>query len=156
MLFSIFGPSGGCWISYIYVASDCQWLQPSLGSHASDLSRWIANPVFMHSKPCLWAAVRGLVVSLVTHICLPSYPGERFLKLTAKQSRWLSISRGRGWWWSALREEDLTKIRRKFSIPPSVELRCPTEFELAPDGGTNEIAILSHTWRQVSGAAYLL
>ena len=42
---------------------------------------------------------------------------------------------------SEIREEELMEIRRKYSIPPSVELRCPTEFERAPDGGICEIAI---------------
>uniref|UniRef100_M4F1L5 Uncharacterized protein n=1 Tax=Brassica campestris TaxID=3711 RepID=M4F1L5_BRACM len=31
---------------------------------------------------------------------------------------------------SEIHEEELIEIRRKYSIPPSVELTCPTEFEL--------------------------
>lgn len=42
---------------------------------------------------------------------------------------------------SVIRGEELMEIRRKYSISPSVELRCPSEFERAPDGGMNEIAI---------------
>lgn len=42
---------------------------------------------------------------------------------------------------SEIHEEELIEIRRKYSIPPSVELTCPTEFERVSDGGMSEIAI---------------
>ena len=42
---------------------------------------------------------------------------------------------------SVIRGEELMEIRRKYSISPLVELRCPSEFERAPDRGMNEIAI---------------
>ncbi|KAF3520326.1 hypothetical protein DY000_02060875 [Brassica cretica] len=38
-------------------------------------------------------------------------------------------------------EESLINIQKKFAIPPSVVMRCPSEFERAPDGGSDEIAI---------------
>ncbi|KAF2600065.1 hypothetical protein F2Q68_00010848 [Brassica cretica] len=42
---------------------------------------------------------------------------------------------------SEIQEESLINIRKKFAIPPSVVMRCPSEFERAPDGGSDEIAI---------------
>ena len=42
---------------------------------------------------------------------------------------------------SEIQEESLINIRKKFVIPPSVVMRCPSEFERAPDGGSDEIAI---------------
>lgn len=42
---------------------------------------------------------------------------------------------------SEIREEDLAEIRKKFIILPLAEMRCPSEFECIPDGGTNEIAV---------------
>ena len=41
---------------------------------------------------------------------------------------------------SEIREGDLTKMRRKYVIHPSVGMRSPTEFERAPDGGSGEVA----------------
>ncbi|KAF3602228.1 hypothetical protein F2Q69_00035314 [Brassica cretica] len=40
-----------------------------------------------------------------------------------------------------IREGDLADMRRKYAIHPSVGMRSPSEFERAPDGGANEIAI---------------
>ncbi|KAF3545522.1 hypothetical protein DY000_02007601 [Brassica cretica] len=42
---------------------------------------------------------------------------------------------------SEIQEEDHANIRKKFAIPPSVVMRCPSEFERAPDGGADEIAV---------------
>ncbi|KAF2532575.1 hypothetical protein F2Q70_00029233 [Brassica cretica] len=42
---------------------------------------------------------------------------------------------------SEIQEESLINIRKKFVIPPSVVMRCPSEFERASDGGSDEIAI---------------
>ncbi|KAG2275905.1 hypothetical protein Bca52824_058460 [Brassica carinata] len=42
---------------------------------------------------------------------------------------------------SEIREGDLPNIRRKYLIHPSVEMRSPTEFESAPDGGAGEVAV---------------
>ncbi|KAL0846946.1 hypothetical protein Bca101_020192 [Brassica carinata] len=42
---------------------------------------------------------------------------------------------------SKIWEEELADIRRKYLIPPSVEMRGLSELERAPDGGTNEVAI---------------
>ncbi|KAF3584711.1 hypothetical protein F2Q69_00028780 [Brassica cretica] len=42
---------------------------------------------------------------------------------------------------SEIREGDLANIRRKYLIHPSVEMRSPTEFERAPDGGAGEVTI---------------
>ncbi|KAF2548699.1 hypothetical protein F2Q70_00021509 [Brassica cretica] len=42
---------------------------------------------------------------------------------------------------SEIREGDLANIRRKCLIHPSVEMRSPTEFERAPDGGAGEVTI---------------
>ncbi|KAL0749485.1 hypothetical protein Bca101_031488 [Brassica carinata] len=42
---------------------------------------------------------------------------------------------------SEIQEESLINIQKKFAIPPSVVMRCPSEFERAPDGGSDEIAI---------------
>ena len=42
---------------------------------------------------------------------------------------------------SEIQEESLINIQKKFTIPPSVVMRCPSEFERAPDGGSDEIAI---------------
>ncbi|KAL0706372.1 hypothetical protein Bca4012_072798 [Brassica carinata] len=42
---------------------------------------------------------------------------------------------------SEIREGDLANIRRKYLIHPSVEMRSPTEFEHAPDGGAGEVTI---------------
>ncbi|KAL0898934.1 hypothetical protein Bca101_082895 [Brassica carinata] len=42
---------------------------------------------------------------------------------------------------SLVRGEDLFEIRRRYMIPPSVGIRNPSEFERAPDGGVNEVAI---------------
>ena len=42
---------------------------------------------------------------------------------------------------SEIQEESLINIRKKFVIPPSVVMRCPSEFERAPDGGSDEVAI---------------
>uniref|UniRef100_A0A0D3BH26 Uncharacterized protein n=1 Tax=Brassica oleracea var. oleracea TaxID=109376 RepID=A0A0D3BH26_BRAOL len=41
---------------------------------------------------------------------------------------------------SEIRVGDLTKMRRKYVIHPSVGMRSPTEFERAPDGGSGEVA----------------
>ncbi|KAL0713311.1 hypothetical protein Bca4012_020289 [Brassica carinata] len=38
-------------------------------------------------------------------------------------------------------EGDLAGVRRRYSIPESVKLRCAGEFERAPDGGVDEVAI---------------
>ncbi|KAF3585889.1 hypothetical protein F2Q69_00030632 [Brassica cretica] len=40
-----------------------------------------------------------------------------------------------------IQEESLINIQKKFAIPPSVVMRCPSEFERAPDGRSDEIAI---------------
>ncbi|KAG2292752.1 hypothetical protein Bca52824_039421 [Brassica carinata] len=42
---------------------------------------------------------------------------------------------------SEIQEESLINIQKKFAIPPAVVMRCPSEFERAPDGGSDEIAI---------------
>ncbi|KAL0796544.1 hypothetical protein Bca101_067921 [Brassica carinata] len=42
---------------------------------------------------------------------------------------------------SKIRERDLEVIRRKYGIHPLVQMRSPSEFERAPDGGSGEIAI---------------
>ncbi|KAL0802798.1 hypothetical protein Bca101_057974 [Brassica carinata] len=42
---------------------------------------------------------------------------------------------------SRVRGEDLVEIRRRYMIPPSVGIRSPSEFQRAPDGGVNEVAI---------------
>ena len=42
---------------------------------------------------------------------------------------------------SEIQEESLINIRKKFAISPSVVMRCPSEFERPPDGGSDEIAI---------------
>ncbi|KAG2311898.1 hypothetical protein Bca52824_023455 [Brassica carinata] len=42
---------------------------------------------------------------------------------------------------SKIRERNLEVIRRKYGIHPSVQMRSPSEFERAPDGGSGEIAI---------------
>ncbi|KAL0802827.1 hypothetical protein Bca101_058003 [Brassica carinata] len=42
---------------------------------------------------------------------------------------------------SRVRGEDLVEIRRRYMIPPSVGIRNPSEFDRAPDGGVNEVAI---------------
>ncbi|KAL0854052.1 LOW QUALITY PROTEIN: hypothetical protein Bca101_059204 [Brassica carinata] len=42
---------------------------------------------------------------------------------------------------SEVGEGDLVEIRRRYLIPESVEFRCAGEFERAPDGGTDEVAI---------------
>ncbi|KAL0802517.1 hypothetical protein Bca101_057693 [Brassica carinata] len=42
---------------------------------------------------------------------------------------------------STIGEGDLAGIRRRYSIPESVKLRCAGEFERAPDGGLDEVAI---------------
>ncbi|KAF2544704.1 hypothetical protein F2Q70_00022581 [Brassica cretica] len=42
---------------------------------------------------------------------------------------------------SEIQEESFINIWKKFAIPPSVVMRCPSEFERAPDGGSDEIAI---------------
>ena len=36
---------------------------------------------------------------------------------------------------SEIQGEDILEILRKYSLPPSMELRSPTDFERAPDGG---------------------
>lgn len=41
---------------------------------------------------------------------------------------------------SEIKEESLINIRNNFAIPPLVVMRCPSEFERAPDGGSDEIA----------------
>ncbi|KAL0886287.1 hypothetical protein Bca101_010270 [Brassica carinata] len=38
-------------------------------------------------------------------------------------------------------EEGLMQIRRKYGVPRSVEMRRSSEYERAPDGGDNEIAV---------------
>lgn len=40
-----------------------------------------------------------------------------------------------------IREGLLASIQRKYLIHPSVEMRSPSEFKRAPDGGTNEVAM---------------
>ncbi|KAF2531924.1 hypothetical protein F2Q70_00030052 [Brassica cretica] len=42
---------------------------------------------------------------------------------------------------SEIREGDLTNMRRRYTIHPSVGMRSPTEFERAPDGGAGEVAV---------------
>ncbi|KAL0876842.1 hypothetical protein Bca101_026547 [Brassica carinata] len=42
---------------------------------------------------------------------------------------------------SRVRGEDLAEIRRRYAIPSTVGIRNPSEFERAPDGGVNELAI---------------
>lgn len=42
---------------------------------------------------------------------------------------------------SEVRGEDLARIRRKYTIPPPVGIKSPSEFECAPDGGAGEVAI---------------
>lgn len=37
--------------------------------------------------------------------------------------------------------EDLAKNRRRYAIPSSIGIRNPSEFECAPDGETNEVAV---------------
>ncbi|KAL0723165.1 hypothetical protein Bca4012_037764 [Brassica carinata] len=42
---------------------------------------------------------------------------------------------------SEMREEDLMEIQRKYGIPPSVGMRCISEYGCVPYGGDNEVAI---------------
>ncbi|KAL0875985.1 hypothetical protein Bca101_025690 [Brassica carinata] len=42
---------------------------------------------------------------------------------------------------SDIGERDLVEIRMRYLIPESVEMRCAREFERAPDGGIDEVAI---------------
>lgn len=42
---------------------------------------------------------------------------------------------------SDIRESDLAGIRRRYSLPDKMGIRCAGEFERAPDGGRDEIAI---------------
>lgn len=42
---------------------------------------------------------------------------------------------------SKIREGELANIWRQYLIHPSVEMRSPSEFERAPDGGMNEVAV---------------
>ncbi|KAL0886260.1 hypothetical protein Bca101_010243 [Brassica carinata] len=42
---------------------------------------------------------------------------------------------------SEIREVDLMEIRRRYGVSPMVRMRCPSEYERAPDGGDNEIAV---------------
>ena len=40
-----------------------------------------------------------------------------------------------------IREGDLSDIRRRYLIHPSVGMRSPTEFERTPDGGAGKVTI---------------
>ncbi|KAF3610816.1 hypothetical protein DY000_02049171 [Brassica cretica] len=40
-----------------------------------------------------------------------------------------------------IQEDSIINIQMKLAIPPSVVMRCPSEFERAPDGRSDEIAI---------------
>ncbi|KAF3535072.1 hypothetical protein F2Q69_00022637 [Brassica cretica] len=42
---------------------------------------------------------------------------------------------------SKIQEGDLTRMRRKYVIHPSVGMRSPTEFERTPDEGAGEVAV---------------
>ncbi|KAF3586451.1 hypothetical protein F2Q69_00030186 [Brassica cretica] len=55
---------------------------------------------------------------------------------------------------SEIREGDLANMRRKYAVHPSVGMRCPSEFERAPDGGAVRCLSMRHIWKQASGILY--
>ncbi|KAL0846937.1 hypothetical protein Bca101_020183 [Brassica carinata] len=99
----------------------------------------LCSPYIESGKMNNYAELPSLPASLVgSHVQIPGADREAVPMAPLKHPRSYLLDDGPR---SEIRDDDLMEIRIRYGVSLLVRIRCPSEYERAPDGGDNEIAV---------------